>query len=146
MKTTTIGQINSKITMKKFFLIPIICLLFLNSCGPSQEELDKLMQTQDLNDFKQSDEYKEFEKNKKQDLEQNSLVVKKVITNPSTVLTQYEIDDCYYIGNIGFTTYSSNTYYLTHKGNCKFCHIRDSILIRSIVKDIVNNPYEIQIH
>ena len=62
------------------------------------------------------------------------------ITEPASFLIdKYTLDDCEYLGVVA-SQYSFGSY-LTHKGNCKFCHIRDSIMIRAIVVNVVMNPF-----
>jgi hypothetical protein len=43
-----------------------------------------------------------------------------------------EIDNCEYIG--GWSGFGNGGPFMSHKGNCKYCHKRDSLLIESILK------------
>ncbi len=141
--------------MKK--LIYLLPLFILFSCGPSQEEIAKkneqelAQKTKELNDYKKSKEYQEYKKNHPEvipfskevkDLAEERLVSGKkryyearILSPIDEKITLYKMDGCEYIGS-NYLDGTSQAY-LTHKGNCKFCHKRDSLMIVSIIKSLV---------
>ena len=51
----------------------------------------------------------------------------------SQALVLVDVDSCQYLGHLG----NSSSDFLAHKGNCKYCHRRDSVLILSILKTLL---------
>lgn len=143
------------IYMKKlFYLLPLLLLL---ACGPSQEEIAKkneqelAQKTKELNDYKKSKEYQEYKKNHSSTIPyskevkelaeerlvsgKNKYYAEKIISPINEYVTLYKMDGCEYIG-YQYLSFTNNAY-LTHKGNCKFCHKRDSLMMVSIIKSLV---------
>lgn len=109
---------------KQFFIISFsigitIFLLALPSCGPSREEI-------------------EFQHKKKLEAqiscqEENKYSVSLNGTcgcDGHTMLKYYDDNGCEYIGHLN----NSSSDYITHSGQCKVCHIKDSILLETVLK------------
>lgn len=93
--------------MKKIILLAIFFSLF--SCGKSFE--------------------KQIEESEK---EKQTVTLSRIPNVRSAII--YALDSCEYIGAGILDGYTSR--WATHRGRCKFCHRRDSVMIRNILKDI----------
>lgn len=142
--------------MKKILAFTI--LVSLVGCGPSQEELNeqkRLAQEKEIQDFKSSKQYQEYLKDKLENtqisqeikdaaeeliiLDKNSFYKEEIVDPKEKQVTLYKFDGCEYLG---YNLDVSSSQYLTHRGRCKFCHKRDSLMIVSIIKSIVPNIVE----
>ncbi len=130
--------------------------LALISCSPSKTEMDeqkRVAQQKELEEFKSSKEYKEYIKNKivnsrisnevremaeeKIISSKNIYYERRIISPADERMCLYNFDGCEYIGSHSIA--GTSQAYLTHKGNCKFCHKRDSIMMVSIINNLVKN-------
>lgn len=122
--------------MKKFFTLFLITLI---GCGPSNE--DKLRDAEnELKEYKKTQEYKTFKKKQGEVKKLASPVIPSVPFESDNYIrpdyydiNKYHIDGCEYIGYVDVNG-DTRAYYLTHKGNCQQCHIRDSMMIMRIMR------------
>lgn len=124
-------------------------LPFLFACGPSQFEIDqqkKEADNKELEQFKQSEEFKEYKKKHDiisqtvQEMAEEQIVRSKnvyyeieTVSPKDQYICLYKFDGCEYIGALN----GNNGDYVAHKGNCKFCHKRDSLMIVAIIKELM---------
>ncbi len=124
-------------------LIYFILSVFIISCNGDKVTETKLkLAEQQIQEFESSQEYRKFKEKKINSVKYEGEIN---ISDPASYLiNKYTMDECEYLG---FTQPPNSTNqrffgsYLTHKGNCKFCHTRDSIMIRAIVVNVVMNPF-----
>ena len=105
---------------KQFFIISFsigiaIFLLALPACGPSREEYKKKLEA----------------KISCQEENKYSVSLKGTCgCDGHIILKYYDDNGCEYIGYLN----NSSSDYITHSGQCKVCHIKDSILLETVLK------------
>ena len=132
------------LAIPEFFWVTFIFFAtFLISCNGDKVTETKLkLAEQQIQEFESSQEYRKFKEKKINSVKYESEIN---ISDPASYLiNKYTMDDCEYLGFVPPPNSTNQRFfgsYLTHKGNCKFCHARDSIMIRAIVVNVVMNPF-----
>lgn len=124
-------------------LIYFILSVFIISCNGDKVTETKLkLAEQQIQEFESSQEYRKFKEKKINSVKYEGEIN---ISDPASYLiNKYTMDECEYLGFVPPPNSTNQRFfgsYLTHKGNCKFCHARDSIMIRAIVKEVTISPF-----